>query len=249
MWQISQLFLTVTHNELQTWHQISCQCPGGASLAALRAFQSSESPHTSRSILFLAMAACGMIWPSLVQPHCLLGALSNTRPRHQVPTTGIGPRSGSLGPSPVVPSHLWFFSNGSHVATGFLSATLWLSKASTLPTKCPRPQRQASLWGTSTLLNVGWDVWPGSRHCFVSSAFLASISATAPLEPREARRTWSTAQPAPRRGSCSFTNPACSGAGSLLLPRAEIYMAGDGGAQAHGLEQLDTLRFILHLGW
>lgn len=121
-------------------------------------FQSSESPHTSRSILFLAMAACGMIWPSLVQPHCLLGALSNTRPRHPVPTAGIGPRSGSLGPSPVVPSHLWFFSNGSHVATGFLSATLWLNKASTLPTKCPRPQRQASLWGTSTLLNVGWDV-------------------------------------------------------------------------------------------
>ena len=42
--------------------------------------------------------------------------------------------------------------------------------------------------------------------------------------------------------------PSWETAGFLPLPRAEIYMAGGGGAQARRLEQLDTLGFILHLG-
>lgn len=60
-------------------------------------------------------------------------------------------------------------------------------------------------------------MWPGSRHSCASTVFPGSISATAaPQQQRHTvRRTWSIA---PRTGSWSFINPACSGAGKPQGP-------------------------------
>lgn len=134
-----------------------------------------NAPHTSRSILLLAMAACSMIWPSLVQPHCSSGALSNTRPRHQVPKADVvWPRSGSMGFSqggswPFVVSPQWL-PHGTWLHVSHPMA----EKAGTLYKKAPDPKDRPLSEGPAHLLNMGWD-WqqaqlgvhsiPGKHQC------------------------------------------------------------------------------------
>lgn len=202
--------------------------------------------------LFLATAGCCCLRRDLTQPSYLFQAFSNTRARHQVPKAGgTPPRPGRAGIAPTGSQPL-----------GNWPCILRAKQNHHPPHEKPQSPKM--------------DLSPSDQH--ISQTYRgktrgsAASTALCPQGPQgrttaaappcrrlgrgsrdvQSREVWSAAWPGPEQRKLILYKrclpPSWETAGSLLLPRAEIYMAGGGGAQAHKLEQLDTLGFILHLG-
>lgn len=182
------------------------------------------------------MAGCCCLRRDLTQPSYLLQAFSNTRARHRVPKAGgTPPRPGRAGLAPTGsqplgnwPCILRAKQNHHHPHEKPQSPKTDLSPSDQHISQTYRGKTRGSAASTA-LCPQG----PRGR-----------TTAAAPLRRRlsrgsrdvQSREVWSAAWPGPEQRKLILYKrclpPSWETAGSLLLPRAEIYMAG-GGVRKH----------------